>query len=133
MSNQSYIRVSMFIISFVLLLLSQFVQLFRGYNAFELLSLNLIFFIPLISSVILLIGLLMLIYLEFRKYSRNLFIGTIIMFAISLLLDIEFIFYLVSNHSPYVWNSAGIYLNLFSFIIIFFGIIVMASIENPDA
>jgi hypothetical protein len=133
MSNQSNIRVSLFIISLGLLVSSQFVQLFRGYNAIDLISLNIIFIIPMISSVVLLIGLLMLIYLEFRKYSRNIFVSSIITFAINLLLNIQFIIYLVSNHSPYIWNSASIYLNLLSFLFCFFGIIVVSSMDNPDA
>ncbi len=126
-------RVSIFIISFALFLLSQFVQLFRGYNTFELLSFNIIFILPILSSLLLLIGLFLLLYLEYRKYSRNLFISAILFFAISLLLDMQFIIYLVTNHAPYIWSSEGIYINLLGFIITFFGIILVSSMDNPDA
>lgn len=133
MTSHSSFRVFLLMFSLVLMISSQFVQMFGGFSTIELIQVNLLFLLPLVSSVLLFFGLLILLYLEYRKYSRNLFMICIVILAVSLLMDMQFIIFLITNHSPYVWSSEGIYFNLFGFVSAFLSIIFVSSSPNPES
>jgi len=130
--DRSVVRVFTIIVSIILFAVSQFVHIFKGSSPLVLAKVNLLFLLPLLASVLLLIGLIYLIIIEFRMYSRKKYYLTLTFIMGGLLVDINYIIFIISQHPLYIWKNPSIYLNIFGFILCFLGLLIITSSHNPD-
>jgi hypothetical protein len=114
----------------ILLIISEFVSVFRGYNNIELIFNNPIFIFPLISGVMSIISSGLIYTSKIRNPNKNLYIFALILLIGALMINMQYIIFLLSNHAPNIWSFPSIYLNFLGFLISLLGLFVILTIED---
>ena len=109
----------------ILLIISEFTEVFGGYNNYDLLFSNSSFIFPLISGILMMISSILLFSSKRTTATKNSYILSLIFLIGSLLLNMQYLIFLLSNHAPYIWNFLSVYINFIGFLISLMGLFLL--------
>lgn len=130
MRDKGITIIAALLVGAILLFISEFLDVFGGYSNYQLVFSNSSFLFPLVAGILTMISAFLIYYSKILKQAKNLFILALIFGIIGLLLNMQYLIFILSEHTPYIWNYLSIYVNFLGFLTSIFTILLVLVSEH---